>query len=93
MHTWEYLGLKEGDPRVNAYYYRLGCGCILWLYARSEESVLSSRLCLKIVYTCMHEYNHFIIGEIGCFVETIQSPCGPGAYILAEKGTRKRTQI
>ena len=29
---------------------------------------------------------------IGCFVDTTQSPCGPGAYTLAEKETRKKTK-
>ena len=38
---------------------------------------------------CMHEHNHFILG---CFVDTMQSPCGQGAYTLAEKETRKRTK-
>ena len=41
------------------------------------------------MYACMHEYSHFIL--VGCFVDAMQLPCGPGAYTLAEKETRKRT--
>ena len=47
-NTWWYLGVEEGDARANAYYR-------LWvysgyIYARSEESVLSS----QTMYLCMN---------------------------------------
>ena len=90
-YTWYYLGVEEGDARANAC-YRFGCGCTLVIYkhVRSKESVLSSRPCFKTTYVCMKTTT--LCQVIGCFFDTMQSPCGPGAYTLAEKETRKRTK-
>ena len=30
---------------------------------------------------------------IGCVVDTMQSPCGPGAYTLAEKNAKKNKNV
>ena len=60
----------------------------LVIYARSEESVLSSRPCFETMYLCMHEYN-----IIGWFVDTIQLPCCPGAYTLfGREGNAKENE-
>ena len=64
---------------------------VLLLYARSEESVLSSRPCFKTMYVCMNTTTLF--QEIGGFVDTImQSPCGPGAYPGAYLWQRKKRE-
>ena len=62
-------------------------------YARSEESVLSSRPCFRTMYVCMNTTNSFLV--IGCFVDTSTtlSPCGPGGFALAEKETRKKRNV
>ena len=80
-YTWYYLGVEEGDARANAC-YRFGCGCTLVIYdnALSEKIVRSPRPCLKTMHVCMNTTT--LLQVIGCFVDTIQSPCGPGAHTL-----------
>ena len=61
---------------------------VLLLYARSEKSVLSSRPCFKTMYACMNATTLFSV--VGCFVDTMQSPRGRGAYAW---NARKRKLI
>ena len=57
---------------------------VIWLYARREESA--------IVPALFYNDATNLFKVIGCFVDTIQSPCS-GAYTLAKKRGRERKFI